>query len=90
MEQNILQSPSTIKITSNMNVDLYDLVVKKNTDFIENIQSKKVSERFFFKHQDFSVLDAKIKLSDEQLSSPCNFNSILFDKEYRKVSIIKY
>lgn len=86
MEQNIISNHSIVKINSNTNSDLYDLVVKKNTDFIENIQSKKVSERFFFKHQDFSILDAKVKISDEQLSSPCNFNSILFDKEYRKVS----
>ncbi len=88
MEQNAEISLTTTKLTSKLNADLYDLVVKKNTDFLENIHSEKVSERFFFKHQDFSVLDAKIKISNEQLSSPYNFNSILYDKEYRKVIII--
>lgn len=86
MEQITTSNSDLVKITSNTKEDLYDLVVKKSNDFIENIQSKQVSDRYYFKHQDFSVLDAKIKLSDEQLSSPSYINSVLFDKEYRKVS----
>ena len=60
-----------------LNDELYSIVVNKITQFYESILDKKVTERLYFKLNDFSKLNKNIKVNG-------NFNKILFYENYFK------
>lgn len=61
-----------------LNDELYSIVVNKITQFYESILDKKVTERLYFKLNDFSKLSKNIKVNS-------NFNKILFYENYSNV-----
>lgn len=61
-----------------LNDELYSIVVNKITQFYESILDKKVTERLYFKLNDFSKLNKNIKVNS-------NFNKILFYENYSNV-----
>ena len=81
-KQQSLESSLDEKMTKlSFKDELYSIVVNKTTQFYESILDKKVTERLYFKLNDFSKLNKNIKIND-------HFNKILFYENYSKVRIL--
>lgn len=78
-------SKSLRKLSLNNKEDLHDLIIKKNTEFLENIHSKQVTERYHFDLPDFSKLEVDVKPDIIEDQTSLAFNKILFNKEYKNV-----
>lgn len=91
MVENLEQNKECVtKLSTNLNEDLQELVMKKHSEFLENIHSKKVSERFFFKHSDFSKIETNINLNTNDKQKDLSKSShqttkVLFNPDYKNV-----
>ena len=77
------KSKLTLKLKSKDNEDIYDLIKSKAKQFYELVHPKEVSNRIFYKKDDFkSLIASNVKVTGN------NFNCILFNPDYSNV--IKY
>lgn len=80
----MVESIKEFKFSHSSQEDIYKVIIHKTKEFLENVHSKSVLDRLFFKESEgYSHLEAKLKQDD--LSA---FRKIFYYPNYSKVSLL--
>mgnify|MGYP000054677060 CR=1 FL=1 len=62
----MVESIKEFKFNHSSQEDIYKVIIQKTKEFLENVHSKSVADRLFFKESDggYSHLEAKLKEDD--------------------------
>jgi uracil DNA glycosylase len=79
MESSISKDHKTFKLSTTSQEDIYDIINQKAKEFLESVHPEGVSNRFYFKKEDFSKIHSEVKSEDGK------FNKIFFYPNYSNV-----